>query len=55
MEDGTPLTAPRGPRLARPHPDDLELHCLPPYSPELNPDVLVNADLKPSLPSPMSF
>ncbi|WP_455753989.1 transposase [Streptomyces halstedii] len=30
------------------HPD--ELHFLPPYSPELNPDELVNADLKHSLP-----
>lgn len=32
------------------HPDDIELHFLPPYSPELNPDELVNADLKHSLP-----
>ncbi|MGW2587917.1 transposase [Streptomyces virginiae] len=32
------------------HPDDAELHFLPPYSPELNPDELVNADLKHSLP-----
>lgn len=32
------------------HPDDVELHFLPPYSPELNPDELVNADLKHSLP-----
>ncbi|MFH8739479.1 IS630 family transposase [Streptomyces sp. NPDC017964] len=31
------------------HPDDVELHFLPPYSPELNPDELVNADLKHSL------
>lgn len=27
-----------------------EQHFLPPYSPELNPDELVNADLKHSLP-----
>ncbi|MDX3370180.1 IS630 family transposase [Streptomyces sp. ME02-6987-2C] len=32
------------------HPDDVETHFLPPYSPELNPDELVNADLKRSLP-----
>lgn len=32
------------------HPDDVELHFLPPYAPELNPDELVNADLKHSLP-----
>ncbi|MEV7676833.1 IS630 family transposase [Streptomyces sp. NPDC088752] len=32
------------------HPDDIELHFLSPYSPELNPDELVNADLKHSLP-----
>ncbi|MFY1676993.1 transposase [Streptomyces sp. WMMC905] len=32
------------------HPDAVELHFLPPYSPELNPDELVNADLKHSLP-----
>ncbi|GHI99370.1 hypothetical protein TPA0906_12360 [Streptomyces olivaceus] len=32
------------------HPDDIELHFLPPYSPELKPDELVNADLKHSLP-----
>ncbi|MFB7225161.1 IS630 family transposase [Streptomyces sp. NPDC056227] len=32
------------------HPDDVKLHFLPPYSPELNPDELVNADLKHSLP-----
>ncbi|WP_437099857.1 IS630 family transposase [Streptomyces sp. enrichment culture] len=32
------------------HPDDVELHFLPPYSPELNPDELVNADLEHSLP-----
>ncbi|MFE5096299.1 transposase [Streptomyces sp. NPDC056638] len=32
------------------HPDDVELHFLPPCSPELNPDELVNADLKHSLP-----
>ncbi len=32
------------------HPDDVELHFLPPYSPELSPDELVNADLKHSLP-----
>ncbi|MEU3978198.1 transposase, partial [Streptomyces bacillaris] len=36
-------------RLAA-HPDAVELHFLPPYSPELNPDELVNADLKHSLP-----
>ncbi|WP_443046635.1 IS630 family transposase [Streptomyces sp. DSM 40750] len=28
------------------HPDRIELHFLPSYSPELNPDELVNADLK---------
>ncbi|MGW1186355.1 IS630 family transposase [Streptomyces sp. NPDC002559] len=32
------------------HPDDIELHFLSAYSPELNPDELVNADLKHSLP-----
>ncbi|MGW1077633.1 IS630 family transposase [Streptomyces sp. NPDC002537] len=32
------------------HPDDVGLHFLPPYSPELNPDELVNADLKNTLP-----
>jgi transposase len=32
------------------HADQIELHFLPPYSPELNPDELVNADLKRSLP-----
>ncbi|WP_455431432.1 IS630 family transposase [Streptomyces evansiae] len=32
------------------HPDAVELHFLTPYSPELNPDELVNADLKHSLP-----
>ncbi|MFJ8827797.1 IS630 family transposase [Streptomyces sp. NPDC102467] len=32
------------------HPDAIELHFLPAYSPELNPDELVNADLKHSLP-----
>ena len=32
------------------HPDRIELHFLPAYSPELNPDELVNADLKRSLP-----
>ncbi|GAA2629633.1 hypothetical protein GCM10010307_20600 [Streptomyces vastus] len=32
------------------HPDRIELHFLPSYSPELNPDELVNADLKWSLP-----
>ncbi|MFF9753777.1 transposase [Streptomyces sp. NPDC014344] len=32
------------------HPDDAELHFLPAYSPEPNPDELVNADLKHSLP-----
>ncbi|MGC5004783.1 transposase [Streptomyces sp. DT203] len=31
------------------HPDDVEMHFLPSYSPELNPDELVNADLKHSL------
>ncbi len=36
-------------RLAA-HPDTVELHFLPPYSPELNPGELVNADLKHSLP-----
>lgn len=36
-------------RLAT-HPDDVELRCLPPYAPELNPDELVNTDLKHSLP-----
>ncbi len=30
--------------------DDVELLFLPPYSPELNPNELVNADLKNSLP-----
>ncbi|WP_425587761.1 IS630 family transposase [Streptomyces plumbiresistens] len=32
------------------HPGLIELHSLPSYSPELNPDELVNADLKRSLP-----
>ncbi|MFI9041494.1 IS630 family transposase [Streptomyces sp. NPDC053726] len=32
------------------HVEEIELHFLPPYSPELNPDELVNADLKHSLP-----
>ncbi|MGW6392899.1 IS630 family transposase [Streptomyces sp. NPDC055103] len=32
------------------HQDQIELHFLPSYSPELNPDELVNADLKRSLP-----
>jgi transposase len=32
------------------HPDRIELHFLPSYSPELNPDELVNADPKRSLP-----
>ncbi|MDO0935040.1 IS630 family transposase [Streptomyces sp. DG2A-72] len=32
------------------HLDRIELHFLPSYSPELNPDELVNADLKRSLP-----
>ncbi|WP_031511521.1 IS630 family transposase [Streptomyces megasporus] len=32
------------------HPDRVEPHFLPSYSPELNPDELVNADLKHSLP-----
>ncbi|MFF9344912.1 IS630 family transposase [Streptomyces sp. NPDC014773] len=32
------------------HEDQVELHFLPSYSPELNPDELVNADLKRSLP-----
>ncbi|MER5733355.1 IS630 family transposase [Streptomyces sp. NPDC002138] len=32
------------------HSEEIELHFLPPYSPELNPDELVNADLKHSLP-----
>ncbi|MFI5755732.1 transposase [Streptomyces sp. NPDC051569] len=32
------------------HPGDVEPHFLPPYSPELNPDELINADLKHSLP-----
>ncbi|WP_443059069.1 transposase [Streptomyces sp. NBC_00388] len=32
------------------HRDEVELHFLPLYSPELNPDKLVNADLKHSLP-----
>ena len=33
------------------HSDRIELHFLPPYLPELNPDELVNADLKRSLPT----
>ncbi|MFB7600689.1 transposase [Streptomyces sp. NPDC056160] len=32
------------------HADEIELHFLPSYSPELNPDEPVNADLKRSLP-----
>lgn len=32
------------------HTDQIELHFLPAYAPELNPDELVNADLKRSLP-----
>ncbi|MEU2874703.1 IS630 family transposase, partial [Streptomyces olivoreticuli] len=32
------------------HTEEIELHFLPPHSPELNPDELVNADLKHSLP-----
>ncbi|MFC5954259.1 IS630 family transposase [Streptomyces pratens] len=32
------------------HKDQVELHFLPSYSPELNPDELVNADLERSLP-----
>ncbi len=32
------------------HQDQIELHFLPSYSPELNPDELVNADLERSLP-----
>ncbi|WP_452750457.1 IS630 family transposase [Streptomyces celluloflavus] len=32
------------------HKDEIELHFLPSYSPELNPDEPVNADLKRSLP-----
>ncbi|WP_455678439.1 IS630 family transposase [Streptomyces arboris] len=32
------------------HEDQIKLHFLPSYSPELNPDELVNADLKRSLP-----
>nr|BFD87025.1 hypothetical protein StreXyl84_64260 [Streptomyces sp. Xyl84] len=32
------------------HLDDVELHFLPPYPPELNPDELVNAGLRYSLP-----
>ncbi|MFI9781757.1 transposase [Streptomyces sp. NPDC051956] len=47
---GTPPTAAKKvrDRLAA-HPDDVELHFLPSYSPELNPDELVNASLKHSL------
>ncbi|WP_370467535.1 transposase [Streptomyces capoamus] len=33
------------------HPDDAGLHFLPPYSPELNPDEPVNADLRHSPPT----
>lgn len=33
------------------HAEKAELHFLPAYSPELNPDELVNADLKRSLPT----
>ncbi|WP_405956909.1 transposase [Streptomyces phaeochromogenes] len=36
--------------VSREYPDRIELHFLPSYSPELNPDELVNADLKRSLP-----
>lgn len=32
------------------HAEEIELHFLPPYSPELNPDEMVNADLKHRLP-----
>ncbi|MGW2836028.1 transposase [Streptomyces sp. NPDC001286] len=32
------------------HLDRIELHFLPPYSLELNPDQLINADLQRSLP-----
>ncbi|MGW0937806.1 IS630 family transposase [Streptomyces sp. NPDC002666] len=32
------------------HTEEIELHFLPPYSPELNPEELVNADLTYSLP-----
>ncbi|GAA4764193.1 hypothetical protein GCM10023329_07480 [Streptomyces sanyensis] len=32
------------------HKDEIELHFLPSYSPELNPDELVSADLRRSLP-----
>lgn len=48
---GWPLRPPfpQGPRLVAGHPDRVELHFLPSYSPELNPDE-VNADLKRSLP-----
>ncbi|WP_369009812.1 transposase [Streptomyces sp. BR123] len=48
---GTPPTAPKKvrDRLAA-HPDDVELHFLPLYSPEISSDELVNADLKHSLP-----
>ncbi|WP_329568080.1 transposase [Streptomyces sp. NBC_01361] len=43
----TPRTAPA---RSAPDPDRIELHFLPASSPELNPDELVNADLKWSLP-----
>ncbi|WP_408996625.1 transposase [Streptomyces europaeiscabiei] len=36
--------------LVAAHPDRIELHLLPSYSPEPNPDELVNAGLKRSLP-----
>ncbi|MGP3969890.1 transposase [Streptomyces sp. 6N223] len=38
------------PGLLADHEDEIELHFLPSYSPELNPDELVNSDLKRSLP-----
>ncbi|MFD7942892.1 transposase [Streptomyces sp. NPDC059744] len=51
-----PLLPARPPREARSwvtaHGDRIELRLLPPHSPELNPDELVNADLKRSLPMP---
>ncbi|MFJ6511606.1 transposase [Streptomyces sp. NPDC091406] len=39
-----------GPAGSVGRPDDVELHFLPPYSPEVNPDELVNADLTHSPP-----
>ncbi|MFD4261427.1 transposase [Streptomyces sp. NPDC058534] len=33
------------------HPDDVDLHFLPPYSPEPNPEELVNADSSAACPS----